>query len=257
MRCCASAGAAFRGALRYEYTMQVRRWGYWVAVLGLVGFNLLASGFEYRFNDEMLSLQQATGFWMQNLCFFVPLIAGLYLADRLARDRTGKVAEILETTGAGPAPRLWGKYLGACCAALTPIAAVWIVCVVALSVHYGTAGGAAWGLAAYALIAVPAILFMGALSMVAADIVGPLVARVLLVGYWFWGNFVPPDVMPTLSDTWLAPVGKTAGVGFFAVPIYRQASVGDGVASVLLLIGIAGLIVLGYQAVRTRRVRRQ
>jgi hypothetical protein len=41
------------------------------------------------------------------------------------------------------------------------------------------------------------------------------------------------------------------------VPIYRQASVGDGVASVLLLIGIAGLIVLGYQAVRTRRVRRQ
>ena len=45
-----------------------------------------------------------------------------------------------------------------------------------------------------------------------ASLVVPLIMpaplfRVLFVGYWLWGNVVPPDMMPTLSGSLLHPIG--------------------------------------------------
>jgi ABC-2 type transport system permease protein len=31
--------------------------------------------------------------------------------------------------------------------------------------------------------------------------------RVIFVGYWIWGNVVPPDTMPTLANTLVHPLG--------------------------------------------------
>ena len=41
------------------------------------------------------------------------------------------------------------------------------------------------------------------------------VYQVLFTGYWFWGNFLSPSVLPTLSDTYLTPSGKYAMQAFF------------------------------------------
>ena len=40
--------------------------------------------------------------------------------------------------------------------------------------------------------------------------------RVLLAGYWFWGNLMPPRLMPTLAATPLLPLGSYAADGLFA-----------------------------------------
>jgi len=66
----------------------------------------------------------------------------------------------------------------------------------------------------------------------------------LFVGYWFLGNVLPPQVLPDLSQTWLAPVGYMAGRGFFhafesTASGLPNATPADGVVSVVLLLTLA------------------
>ena len=73
-----------------------------------------------------------------------------------------------------------------------------------------------WGLAAFAAVLLPGLIFVTALSLAVAAILTPAVYRVLLAGYWFWGNLMPPRLMPTLAATPLLPLGSYAADGLFA-----------------------------------------
>ncbi len=81
----------------------------------------------------------------------------------------------------------------------------------------------------------------------------------LFVGYWFWGNILSPRVLPTLTDTWLNPIGGVAQVAFFpaiGANLDRRCSAADGVASIVLLLAVsagallAGLLVSHWQRQR-------
>src|SRR5262245_38276120 len=109
-----SAPEALRGVLRYEFLMQVRRRALWIGFLLLSAFLVVAlfsgavpylEGLGAPHNDLMLS-------WAVLANAFFALGAGLFLADRIPRDRRIRVQELLVAGPTGPGTRLLGKYFG-------------------------------------------------------------------------------------------------------------------------------------------------
>jgi len=105
-----------------------------------------------------------------------------------------------------------------------------------------------------------------ALSLAVPAVLSPAVYRVLLAGYWFWGNLMPPRLMPTLAATPLLPLGSYAADGLFArgVPgglaglpyLLRSArSAAQATASIGLLLALALAAVVLLQVVEARRAR--
>ncbi len=73
--------------------------------------------------------------------------------------------------------------------------------------------------AAFLAITVPAFAFVVAFSL-ACPMVMPLsIYQILFTGYWFWANFIPPKLFPTLNGTLLTPSGMFAQQVFFGGPV--------------------------------------
>jgi len=209
----------FFGIFRREYDMMIRRKGIWLAYAliflmhGLTFLSprggalpVMSSRFLWRTAGEIL--------WVLNL--FAPLVGGIAAADRLVRDGRLGVRELLRGAPMGNGPYLLGKYAGVLAGALTPL----ILFVLAL----GTAETIIYKLspvflpslvAAFLTISLPAYAFVIACSL-AFPLVLPLrVYQVMFTGYWFWGNYLNPKVVPTLNGTILTPGGIFALQGFF------------------------------------------
>jgi len=60
-----------------------------------------------------------------------------------------------------------------------------------------------------------AFAFVVAFSIACPLFMPVRVYQVLFVGYWFWGNYLSPEVFPTISGTLVVPSGKYALYGFF------------------------------------------
>ncbi len=71
-------------------------------------------------------------------------------------------------------------------------------------------------LLAFLAITLPAYLFVGAFSLACPSVLPVRVYQILFVGYWFWGNFLNPEFIPTLAGTLLTPSGEFAAGGFFS-----------------------------------------
>jgi hypothetical protein len=140
-------------------------------------------------------------------------------------------------------------------ATLVPVALVYLVglgWIVATGTDLATT--AALAVPAFVLVNLPGLLFVGAFS-IACPIVLPVpLYQFLFVGYWFWGNILSPRVVPTLTDTWLTPIGGVAQVAFFPAtlhPVEAQWSTVDGAASIGLLLALtAAALVFGLMVAR-------
>src|SRR6185436_5849652 len=73
--------------------------------------------------------------------------------------------------------------------------------------------------AAFAAITVPAFAFVVAFSIACPLFMPVPVYQVLFTGYWFWANFVPPALFPTLNGTLVTPSGIFALQGLFGGPV--------------------------------------
>ena len=58
--------------------------------------------------------------------------------------------------------------------------------------------------------------FVVAFSLACPAIMPLRVYQILFTGYWFWGNFLSPQVFPTISGTLLNASGVYAQQGFFS-----------------------------------------
>lgn len=203
--------STLRASLRYEFRMQVRKRSVWltpaltVLLLLLVGGSLLRDLFdavEGRTEAKAAMIDAAL-----QLNVLLPIGYGCLLADRLVRDDRLRVAPILDATPSRPGLRLLGKYLGSGAATAIPIAVLYAALAVAYAVHSGAPAALGWALAAFGLVIVPGLLFVAAFALAVPLVMPAPLFRVLLVGYWFWGNLVGPDLMPTLARTVIQPVG--------------------------------------------------
>src|SRR5579885_3145804 len=111
------------GGLRYEFLMQIRRPALWLTFLGfafLVGRSILSELDDPRFLAMHASTLQLAATVALLTNWLAPLGVGIFLADRLPRDRRTRVEELLNTLPGTLKSRVLSKYLGATLATLVP-----------------------------------------------------------------------------------------------------------------------------------------
>jgi len=203
------------GVIRYEYRMAIGRWGVWFAFLlaallslgsALTGPGPLAGGGAAW--NLMGSRALMMNVWM-------PLIAGIALADRLPREHLLLTWELLETTLAPRGRRILGKYLGGLLAVCTPVL-VFELLGACIDVARGAAAAQVpVAVLAFLAINLPALAFVGAFSIACPAVLPVRIYQVLFAGYWFWGNFMNPRAFPTIAGSVLTASGQFAAEAFF------------------------------------------
>jgi hypothetical protein len=243
--------------------MQLRRRPVWIALLAVA---VLFFGLERRFwvVDPHRPLREVFGAWALVVNFLLPIPFGMLLADRLPRDRQTGVDEPLAALPAPHRSRLWGKYLGSFAATLLPLLVVYLAGVAHIAVVRGDARAVPLGLAAFALVNVPGLLFVGAFSIACPAVLWVPLYQFLFAAYWFWGNFIPPQLLPSLSETWIAPIGRNASEGFFGAGFaqgpdshYVTKSATDGVGSILTLLVMSAAALLVVESYLRQQQRTQ
>ncbi|MGW0591556.1 hypothetical protein [Streptosporangium sp. NPDC002607] len=202
---------------RYEFRMQIRRPVLWI-VYGLTFAALVAIQPK---TYATLNLGGGEGTVPQTamvasatlLMSLLPIVYGCLLADRLVRDRRLGVAGILDTTPTGRTTRLIGKYLGTCAATVIPLALAYFGRAVAYAITEGEPSALGWAVAVFVAAIVPGLLFVGALALAGPLLMPPMLFQVLFVVYWFWGNLIPPSMMPTVSHSILSPNSQYVAYG--------------------------------------------
>ena len=188
----------------------------------------------------------AAGAFLAALNVFFPVVAGILTADRVQRDVRLGMRELQESTPLPPAAYVLGKYCGALVSCLLPLF-LWAMAIAVVVTVVGHAVPA-FVLAvpvAFLAITVPAFAFVVAFS-IACPLVMPLPTyQVLFTGYWFWANFVPPALFPTLNGTLLTPNGLYALQGFFGGEVSSAitATGYDGVDATLNIAVLSGCVV--------------
>ena len=242
--------AAFVGALKYEFLMQIRRRAVWITFIAL---GLFFTQFHQPWNRPITtSAGAAIIYWTGIVQSFLAAAVGLLLADRLPRDQRTKVDELLNTLPYTLRTRVVGKYLGSMLATLVPMFAVYVIGVGYILFRWHTFQAFPLALASFAAIVLPGVIFIGAFSIACTAILWVPLYQILFVGYWFWGNLLPDVGIPTLSTTILTPVGGYMCTGFFnpqgqegvCSPGIQGATALQGVESIFILLALAILVIV-------------
>jgi ABC-2 type transport system permease protein len=246
----------FFGVTRHEFTMSIRRPGFWIAYTLLALFYIVtiltpsANVKDDIIRPDRIWPQAGHTVFMFNI--FLPLLAGILSADRMQRDvRTG-VRELQRSAPCALPVYILAKYLGVLASVLLPM--FLLVTATGLSV---VAQGLApvsflWPLLlAFLSIAVPSHAFVVAFSL-ACPLIMPLrVYQVLFTGYWFWGNLLSPKAFPTISDTLLNAAGQYPLQAFFGMTLDSTHAVDAGFtpqAAMLNLFVLLGCIAIALFA---------
>ena len=229
------------GVARYEFRMAIRRWGVWLAfALAGATFVINAPGFLHKLAVES-GVWAAAGQSAFMLNLWMPLVAGIALADRLPRDRQLATLELLRSTSIPRWRLVIGKYLGGLMAVSLPVAAV-AATVAALGVASGESVGLlAASAVAFLCVNLPPLAFVAAFSIACPAILPVRVYQVLFTGYWFWGNFLNPKVLPTVSGTILVASGLPQARAFFDAPLGRPVTTGFAALNLATLMACAAV----------------
>ncbi len=240
---------SFAGILRHEIGMSLRRKGLWVAYGLLFVFHtvLLFSPppIGEMIEGEVIARSEAwqvAGRFLLACNVFFPVVAGILSADRVQRDFRLGLRELQDSTPLSRHVYVLAKYLGSLVSSLLPLF-LWVMGIAAAMAVLGRAHGSMLYAVpvAFLAITVPAFAFVVAFSL-ACPLVMPLsIYQILFTGYWFWANFIPPQLFPTLNGTLLTPSGMFAQQGFFGGEISRaitgavQHTPADAVANLAVL----------------------
>ena len=210
----------FLGLVRHEFGMSVRRPGLWIAYgllslfYGIVFFTPSPGGDVFVIPRDEIWVYAGQVIMMINMLF--PLAGGILAADRMQRDFRLGVRELQDSTPLGRTAYILGKYLGVLASVLLPMLA-WTILIGLLSIPLAQAPIGFLGtlLLAFLAASVPACAFVVAFSL-ACPLVMPLrLYQILFTGYWFWANYLSPNVFPTLNGTLLTPNGEFVAEAFF------------------------------------------
>ncbi len=198
--------------------MSIRRRSLWLAFGILIVLHLTQILTPPDLVNQMPTGQTVLSYagtvaFMLNL--FMPVVGGILAADRLVRDRSIGVNQLLNSAPLNRWAYLGGKYVAALLSICTPVLLTGLLLGI-----LAVARGAPISLLPAALLAflginLPAYVFIIAFSL-GCPLVMPLrVYQVLFTGYWFWGNFISPEFMPTLNGTYLTANGHYMLLTFF------------------------------------------
>lgn len=261
---------SFSGILRHEIGMSLRRKGLWIAYGLLFVFHTVLlfapPPIGEMVKGEVIAQGEVwpvAGRFLLACNVFFPIVAGILSADRVQRDFKLGLRELQDSTPLSRHAYVLGKYLGSLASSLFPLF-LWVIGIAVVMAGIGRAHASMLVAVpvAFLAITVPAFAFVVAFSL-ACPLVMPLsIYQILFTGYWFWANFIPPKLFPTLNGTLLTPSGVFAQQGFFGGQVSRaltdaaQHTPADAVANlaVLALCSVAALflldLLLGHRARR-------
>lgn len=237
--------------------MSLRRKGLWIAYGLLFAFHTVLL-FSPPPIGEMVEgkviarheVWHVAGRFLLACNVFFPIVAGILSADRVRRDFRLGLRELQDSTPLSRHVYVSAKYLGSLAACLFPLF-LWVMGVAAFMALLGRAhaGMLVAVPAAFLAITVPAFAFVVAFSIACPMVMPPSIYQILFTGYWFWANFIPPKLFPTLNGTLLTPSGMFAQQGFFGGEASRalesavQHTPADAVAN-LAVLGLCSAAIL-------------
>lgn len=227
---------------RHELRMQLRRKALWIAFGLASAITLPVLGPTPWRLEAATPVPEVVAQWSLALSLFHPIVFGCMLADRLSRARRLHVEELAATTPSTPGTRLLATYLGATAATLLPIVAVWATGIGVAAVRWGDLSAVPLGMAAFATVNLPGLLFIAAFSLLCPLLLSVPLYQFLFIGYYMWGNWIGRSWgIPTISETWLTPAGGFAASGLFGTSLIHggQATTSDALASIALLLAAA------------------
>ncbi|MEE6263077.1 hypothetical protein [Plantactinospora sonchi] len=193
---------------RYEFRMQARKRSLWLVTLLLGGLFVAMQGDQGpRYLPADTPPAEVMTTWAVLFGIVVPLGFGMVLADRLVRDRRLRTAALLESLPVGPGRLLAGKYLGGLAASALPVFLLMLVAGGYESVSRGDPLLLGWAVLAFAVVMLPGLVFVAGFALVCPLVLSAPLFRVLFVGYWFWGNMLGSEILPSLTGTLLTPIG--------------------------------------------------
>lgn len=217
----------FLGLFRHELGMGLRRKGLWIAYGLLFVFHTVLLFSPPPVGEwvegEVISSGEAwsvAGRFLVAVNVFFPVVAGILSADRMQRDVRLGVRELQESTLLRPPVYVLAKYLAALAACLFPLFLwVMVIPVAMMALGHATVDLLLTVPVAFLAITVPAFAFVVAFSLACPMVLPTSVYQILFTGYWFWANFIPPKLFPTLNGTLLTPSGIFALQAFFGGPV--------------------------------------
>jgi hypothetical protein len=247
--------------------MSIRRRGLWIAFGLLFIFHtvLLFSpppvgewvAGEFTGRNEVWSL---AGRFLVALNVFFPVVAGILTSDRMQRDFRLGMRELQDATPLRPSAYVLAKYAGALVACLAPLLA-WASAIAIVMTAIGHVSPAILYAVpvAFLAISVPAFAFVVAFSIVCPLFLPIPVYQVLFTGYWFWANFIPPGLFPTLNGTPFTPSGIIVLQAFFGGHVAEAMTgrprfdSGDAVLNLIVLaLCTTGILLLAVGHLRRR-----
>jgi len=208
------------GIIAKEYGMAIRRWGIWVAFGLIIAFyGSMVFFYEEPIRTWTLATQfsaviQSAG----SLNMFMVLICGIAAADRLQRDNRLGMSELINAAPVTRWTRILGKYIAIIAAGMTPFLFIDLFYAAFMVIGGAPVLQTVWyhflGLVGVNL---PAVAFVTAFSLAIPLILPLRVYQILFTGYWFWGNYLNPNFLPTLNGTLLTPSGVFVTEGLYKV----------------------------------------
>jgi ABC-2 type transport system permease protein len=240
----------FIGLMRHEFKMAVKRPGMWIAYGVLYIFYIVTVFSPDNIGSQLpqttRQMFQFAGLTMFYANMFMVILGGILAADRMQRDFGLGVRELQKSSPLKSSTYVFAKYTGVLAAVISPM----LLFVVAYAIYF-IAKGVPFvylGISLLVFLAMggSAFVFVVAFSLACPLFMPVRVYQVLFVGYWFWGNYLSPDVFPTISETLLVPSGKYPLYGFFGgFPDYfsnfapTSISTVDAVLNLVILVSIS------------------
>jgi hypothetical protein len=225
-----SQTSALLGALRYEFAMQLRRraMGIGLAMISALLFFILVVTTGKSPNTD--TPQEALGYMASGITFLLSIGAGLLLANRVPRDRSLRVEELLRVAPVRGATRLSGKYLGATLAVSIPILLIQLAQTTYIANYFQDVSVFPRSLAMFVVVTLPTIFFVGAFALAFTTFLWPPLFQFLFVGYWIWANgnpddlpfFTPNGTLISANGTLISANGDYALKGFFDYSLPSQ-----------------------------------
>jgi ABC-2 type transport system permease protein len=231
---------------RYEYLMQIRRWGLWISLLVTVGIFFFLILMAAR-NPKAIPPQDTTHPWMlatlvvEEFNLFAPIAAGILAADRFTRDRLLGMSELLNSSVSLRSRLVLGKYLGSLLAIMTPPFILLLGTLAYMAAYFHQP--AIFLTAPVVLLAVvlPSWLFVIAWSLIFPLLVPLRLYQVLFAGFWLWAVAVSPDRLPTINFSIFGVQGQYAHFAFFlndqTTFMHPPATVGWAIVNMSLIVG--------------------
>lgn len=248
----------FLGVFTYEYRMSISR----KAVLIVTGLFALVYVLIFMFAGDAPESAFAdpwrdAGSMAFGMNIFFPVVAGIVASDRAIRDTKLGVRELLQVTQLNNLTYVLGKYFGVVLSLLTLQFSILIVLGLAAILVYGIDTlFLPYLLVGSLLINAPGLFFITAFALACPLIMPVRVFQILFTGYWYWGNFLNPEFIPTIADTLLNAAGK------YAASAYFEFSFGAGtfpaeraLANIAVLLGSAFLALVVMERYITWRER--